>query len=149
MVDIIFLTSNYLPYLLAIVVPLFLYSKGYKSLAVLSLIALGLNFLIIGFLKDFFNISRPFNKGSTPSFPSAHTSSAFCEARFLKISNYLFVLGILMSIFIGIGRVITGFHTWLDVIVGGILGYLIAEITIRNMPNFKRIYEFIRFQWKW
>lgn len=139
--DIIFLVSNYLPYALIAIMPVFLWIKKQRKEAVLFLIAIGLNLLLVDTMKNFFNTPRPLGKGSSPSFPSAHASIAFCSARFLKFSNILFSLGLVLATFVGFGRVYTGYHTVLDVVVGAVIGYLTAELVIRAKPYFIKIYR--------
>ncbi len=130
-----YLISNYAPYaMVALMLPYF-YFKRPKEMKLL-LIALFANIFLVTFLKNFFNIPRPFDKGIDPSFPSAHASLSFGLARFLKFNEMLYYLGLLLALFVSFGRVYTGYHTVVDVVAGGVLGYAISEATMRFWPRF-------------
>lgn len=129
----VYYASAYLPYVLAVVIPITLFIAGRKKQAYISAITLVASAGISEGLKYVFNMPRPFPAiDSSPSFPSAHSSVAFSEARNLKFNNILFVLGLAFAAFVAFGRVYTGFHAWQDVIAGGVLGYIISEVIIRE-----------------
>lgn len=138
MTDIIFILSNYGPLVITLL-PIYLWYKNRKDEAVLAVISLAITFGLAESLKFIFNIPRPFGKGLTPSFPSSHTTVMFSFARSFKGYNILFVLGFLFATFVGIGRVYTGYHTWIDVIAGAVLGYGVTEIIFRYKSKFKFI----------
>lgn len=136
----VFLVSNYLPALLTLT-PIFLWFSGKRKLASLSLLALTLNTLIVFSLKSLFNVPRAYGKGLTPTFPSAHSATAFAAARFFKYNDVIFVFMLLLSAFVAVGRVYTGYHTAIDVLAGAAIGYAISEVTIRLEPKFEKIYQ--------
>ena len=135
----VYYISAYAPFLMVLIIPLYFYLIGNKQQAGLSVIAFFLTLGISESLKIIFNIPRPFNLGRTNSFPSSHTSLAFCEARFMNVNKTVFVFGLLFAVFIGLGRIYTGFHTWYDVVAGSFLGYFVGEVVIKTFTKYSRV----------
>lgn len=128
----VFYASAYLPLVLAVVISITLFITGRKKQAYLSALTLVVVAGLSEGMKYVFNVSRPISSiDSSPSFPSSHATISFSEARILKFSRILFVLGLAFAAFVSFGRVYTGFHTWQDVIAGAILGYVVSEAVAR------------------
>lgn len=118
------------------------YLKGFLF-ATTMLIGVGLtDFITAGILKEQVSRLRPchsleninliINCGSGKSFPSAHASNNFFLATFLSkyFSKYklsFFIIAFLVAI----SRVFVGVHFPLDIIFGGILGFLMAYMIIK------------------
>ncbi len=128
----VYYASAYLPFLLAVVIPITLFIVGRRKQAYLSALTFVASAGLSEGLKYVFNVPR-LNPAldSSPSFPSSHAALAFSEARILKINNVIFILGIIFAAFVSFGRVYTGFHTWYDVIGGAVLGYAVGEVVTR------------------
>jgi len=128
----VYYASAYLPFLIAVMIPITLFITGRRKQTYLSALALVVSAGLSEGLKYVFNMPRPISSiDSSPSFPSGHTTVAFSEARILKLNRILFVFGLIFAAFVFFGRVYTGFHTWQDVIAGAVLGYVISEIVMR------------------
>ncbi|NOZ81757.1 MAG: phosphatase PAP2 family protein [Candidatus Micrarchaeota archaeon] len=123
--DFVYLTTNYLPYVL-LLLP-FLFEKRHAAASLTSYtVVLGFIFL----LKHIFNVPRPYGIGDSPSFPSGHAALAFSQARTIKPYRNFYILGLIYAVYISIGRVITGFHRPEEVIAGAILGFFITEVIL-------------------
>ena len=115
------------------------------------LILFSLSFLLTAFLSDIvlkniFQRHRPFttiynhfqlfSTFSCPldfSFPSAHAATAFASATVLTFfdkKRRLFYY--LVAILISYSRIYLGCHYFLDVVGGGIIGYLISRLITRT-----------------
>lgn len=128
----IYYASAYLPFLLAIAIPMVLFLMKRKKYAYVSVAALVSSAAVSEGLKYIFNIPRPISSiDYSPSFPSSHATISFSEAHILKFNRILFVLGLAFASFVAFGRVYTGFHTWEDVVAGAVLGYAVSEIVMR------------------
>nr|CAH8872050.1 unnamed protein product [Trichobilharzia regenti] len=102
----------------------------------------------LGFVKEFSCVnsnSRPLRK----SFPSGHTSVAIYSAAFLclyvqlRFARYRVFPGvriicqmifIALGLVVGYSRIIDNKHHWSDVLMGGILGFLLAFSTLFYLP---------------
>ena len=107
-----------------------------------------LSWLIVVMLKSLLPTPRPFvNDGFPPltftvppsmsSFPSSHAAVAFAIAVSVwyhkkKIGFWFLILAVLVA---G-GRVLTNVHFYLDVLVGGVIGILVAYL-IKRLHLFK------------
>ncbi|RME93244.1 MAG: phosphatase PAP2 family protein [Candidatus Hydrogenedentota bacterium] len=108
-----------------------------------TLIALGVSALLVQLLKSYFHTPRPaaaideeFNILGmalyTRSFPSGHSATAMVLARFLAdkqegLTRFFYLaMGVLMAI----SRVVVGAHFPLDILVGGLIGYFIADFIL-------------------
>ncbi|MEK7155203.1 MAG: phosphatase PAP2 family protein [Patescibacteria group bacterium] len=97
--------------------------------------------LIGKFLKDFFAVPRPYVvDGFTPlvgnfsdgSFPSNHTAAAFAISVSLYLHKYKWGIPlIVISLAIGISRILGGVHYPLDILGGAAIGSIVAWITHR------------------
>lgn len=94
-------------------------------------------------IKFIFQIPRPLSPGapeplSPPpfyetAFPSGHSARAFLYSVFLsqkfeKFDQYLFYL---LAALAAIGRVVTGDHFPIDIIVGSIIGFAVGKIFLK------------------
>jgi undecaprenyl-diphosphatase len=128
----VYYTSAYLPFLLAVVIPITLFIMGRRKQAYLSALTIVSSAALSEGLKYVFSVPRPFpNIDSSPGFPSSHASVSFSGARILRHNKVLFALGLAFAAFVSFGRVYTGFHTWQDVIAGAVLGYALGEVIMR------------------
>ena len=112
--------------------------------AIIMLLSLGSTFFTVGILKEFFLRERPLNALQVltdPSFPSAH--AAFAAAFFLivaylampKIKSWVlreltFVVCVLITIAIGLSRLVLNVHWASDVIAGWSLGIFCATSSV-------------------
>lgn len=128
----VYYASAYLPFILAVLMPITLFIMGRKRQAYISALALVVSAGLSEGLKYVFNVPRLNTTiDSSPSFPSSHASISFSEARILKLNKTLFAFGLVFAAFVSFGRVYTGFHTWQDVIAGAVLGYVMSEFVFR------------------
>ncbi len=128
----VYYVSAYLPFILAVLIPITLFLMGMRKQAYLSALTFVVAAGLSEGLKYVFNVPRPVSSiDSSPSFPSSHASVSFSEARVLKFNRILFVLGLVFAAFVSFGRVYTGFHTWNDVIAGAAVGYAVSEVLSR------------------
>lgn len=111
-------------------VPVIFWFFHRRKLAYRVTISAILAWLIGKFIKDFFYFPRPIPmRLMDGSFPSNHTAAAFA------ISVYVFLhhrrwgtLLLILSVLIGLARVIEGVHFPVDVFGGAILGSLTAFV---------------------
>jgi PAP2 superfamily len=86
-------------------------------------LALGRTAVITGVLKEVVHEERP--NGGQHSFPSGHTSSAFCGAEFIR-KEYGWAWGApayAAATYVGWSRVEAKAHHWHDVVAGAAIGY--------------------------
>ncbi|CAH8607855.1 unnamed protein product [Heterobilharzia americana] len=103
----------------------------------------------LGFISDY-TCSKSNARPLMKSFPSGHTSVAIYSAIFLclyiqlRFAHYRIFPGIriiVQMIFLALGlvvsysRIIDNKHHWSDVLVGGLLGFLLALSTLFYLPN--------------
>ena len=101
-----------------------------RSLAYRAATAAILAWLAGKFIKDFFYVPRPFPMLLMDgSFPSNHTAAAFA------ISVYVFLqirrlgkLLIIVSLLIGLSRILEGAHFSIDILGGAALGSAVALV---------------------
>jgi len=68
------------------------------------------------------------------SFPSGHASSVFCALPFMnsmKFRNFK-IFWLAFSLLVAFSRIYLSLHYLSDVVVGGLLGYVISEQIIKN-----------------
>lgn len=143
--------------ILVIVVVYFVFSKKQGQRIAFSIFS---SLLINNSLKVLVNRIRPFNHSkvtytvdptvyehaSGMSFPSGHSQNAavtYSSIAFTYKKNYLWIICIVLIILVGISRVMLGVHYPTDVIVGIILGVVIAyfglKLHLRYENNFKNL----------
>lgn len=149
------LANSFLDYLLAfftelgserffLYIGLFLMLVKYPKVKKTGLIILSSLLIIenlVGFLKNFFAVSRPFISlekvhkvigASGYSFPSGHTTLAFCMAAVLADAfprhkkKFYF-----LAFIVGFSRIYLGVHFPSDVLAGLVLGILIGNLMVR------------------
>ncbi|MEK7078726.1 MAG: phosphatase PAP2 family protein [Patescibacteria group bacterium] len=98
--------------------------------------------LVNNVLKNIFMRPRPFLTNSCPqdfSFPSTHAATAFAAAAMLSYFDkkrgglYYFV-----AFLISFSRIYLGCHYLLDVIIGGLTGYLIVKIILFAKLSYRK-----------
>lgn len=118
-------------------------SKNDKQFLITIILTLALTGLLVNYgLKNVFQRMRPyltdfnrlklistnFNCPSDFSFPSSHAAIAFSAsailAHFHKKRKYFYYS---IAILISLSRIYLGCHYFFDVIIGGLIGYLIAK----------------------
>lgn len=113
-----------------------------------AFLAILLSAIITQILKSYFDMPRPpavFSPDeicvlgipfSTRSFPSGHTTVAFALGRYIFESKNQWVklVGILFPVMAGISRVFLGVHFPIDVIAGGLIGWVTSELMIQFFP---------------
>ncbi|OBV28514.1 hypothetical protein BKN38_03280 [Helicobacter sp. CLO-3] len=80
---------------------------------------------------------RPNNSARFDGFPSGHTSSAFSAAGFLQ-KRYGWKLGVpatILATSVGVSRVVSEWHTSVQVIAGALLGYGVSYLFARRLDN--------------
>lgn len=80
---------------------------------------------------------RPNNSARFDGFPSGHTSSAFSAAGFLQ-KRYGWKLGVpatILATSVGVSRVVSEWHTTVQVIAGALLGYGVSYLFARRLDN--------------
>lgn len=94
-------------------------------------------------LKNIFMRLRPFSTGficpTDFSFPSVHAATAFAAATVLTFFDnkrrwFYYIVAILISY----SRIYLGCHYFLDVLVGGLFGYLITKLIFANFFHFTK-----------
>jgi len=127
-----------------------------ERLAITVFISLGLNSL----LKIVFMRPRPFMADDSIvnlrpetsggySMPSGHTQSAstvfFGLYQFFK-KSYLLIIAIVITVLVGISRMYIGVHYLTDVVVAGLLGFVITYLMYRwigKREDLKKLYLYI------
>lgn len=115
----------------------FIFALLLSSLAV-YLIKFGIVNLVKHYdLGDIFAFAmRPIN-GHFSGFPSGHTAGAFISVAFgyFYFSRKWKILFLCLAIIVGVSRIYSGYHTILQVICGGGLGFLISFFTIKYLKE--------------
>lgn len=120
--------------------------KVKKEQALHAFAAVLLAWVIAQMLKGLLPTTRPFLlNGELPltltmhtdnSFPSGHSAAAFGLAVTMWLHNRKLGFFFLVAAFlVGIGRVFANVHYLLDIVVGGLLGSLVAVIVSRFHPT--------------
>lgn len=133
--SIIIFFADYAIFLLFALLPV-LWFKKKREMVLHAVISAFIAWLISKFLKDFFAVPRPYvtnsfvplaGHSSDGSFPSNHTASAFAisVSIFLHKHNWGIPL-IILSLAIGISRILGGVHYPLDILGGIIIGTSVA-----------------------
>lgn len=110
-----------------------------REQALHAFVAVLIAWVIAQMLKSLLPISRPFVLNREPaltllahdnsSFPSSHSAVAFSLAVTIWLHNRKLGLFYLIAAFlVGIGRVFANVHYLLDIVVGGLLGGLVAVV---------------------
>ncbi len=145
------LVSEYGSIFFAAVVLAILWLKKDKKLLILFILDLAAISLIVYGLKFFTNMPRPGSltvqpsvlPSSDSSFPSGHASRAFLYSAFLSHEFEKFFQDILylFAALAAIGRVVTGAHTAIDVIVGSAIGFVVSWLTLRYQKQILRFFK--------
>ncbi len=118
----------------------YIFSK--KKIALLGIGSLATSGIIIQILKRVFGRPRPLailasvhtfgNSFRCSSFPSGHAATVFAAATILSFSYKKFApLFYLLAFGVGYSRVYLGLHFLSDVIIGGIIGYVISKLFLK------------------
>lgn len=137
------LSASSLPIWFVIVILLIIFEeKINKKFILYLLISLAITSTVVFGLKHTINRPRPSlilnfkfqisNCPKDPSFPSGHTAIAFtCAATLAYFDKKRKWFYYLVAVFISLSRVYLDCHYLLDVIGGGLIGYLISTTCIR------------------
>ena len=112
-------------------------SRDRSFTVLIALSAAGLAWLTSSWLKDVFQIGRPFLTldtvsplflyGNNDSFPSGHAALFFALSIFLYTrERFLGGLSLLVAVLVSISRVAAGIHWPFDILGGAVLGCVIA-----------------------
>ena len=117
-----------------------------KEQALHAFVVTLLAWVITQMLKSLLPTTRPFLLNGEPSltllahndgsFPSSHSAVAFSLATALWLHNKrLGFFYFLAAFLVGLGRVLANVHYLLDIVVGGLLGALVAVVINRLHPK--------------
>lgn len=114
-----------------------LYIKKNKKNIFLFWASFAISMILVYLLKNLFLRQRPFYFGGESykinhSFPSGHTNSVFCALPFFSKLRRLNYFWYVFSILVAFSRVYLGYHYLTDVVIGGLIGYTISMIIIKN-----------------
>ncbi len=120
--------------------------KVKREQALHAFAAVILAWVIAQILKNFLPTTRPFLLNGGPpltftihtdnSFPSGHSAVAFSLAVTMWLHNKKLGFFYLAAAFlVGIGRVFANVHYLLDIVVGGLLGSLVAIVVNKFHPT--------------
>ena len=128
-----YLRAGFSMLFLAIVL-LFMKKKRINWFFVLFL-SFSMTFGIVYLLKNIFQISRPlFNAlivETGYAFPSGHAAGSFSVIPVLfKVYNKSKYLWLTLAILISFSRIYVGVHTLMQVLVGGLIGFLIGKLFV-------------------
>lgn len=116
----------------------FIFALLLSSLAV-YLIKFGIVNLVKHYdLGDIFAFAmRPIN-GHFSGFPSGHTAGAFISVAFgyFYFSRKWKILFLCLAIIVGVSRIYSGYHTILQVICGGLIGFFVTYFTIKFLQKY-------------
>ena len=125
-----------------------LYITGYRREGVLILVSATIGSIIVVTLKTIFQRPRPYltlqeviplEKAAGMSFPSGHSEKAFALASVLSKGNTTRKLVLYVyTISIAFSRVYIGVNYPLDVVAGGILGWIVGKITFKMESIFSK-----------
>lgn len=122
--------------------------KKTRRVGVYAGIAILVTFIIVnGILKPCVGRIRPYvtfedliplTTESDKCFPSGHASNAFACAwvMFRKMKGRYGVPALLMAILISLSRLYVGVHYPTDVLCGALVGFVVAELTVRIAPPY-------------
>ncbi len=120
----------------------YIFSK--KKIALLGIASLATSGIIIQILKRVFGRPRPLailasvhtfgNSFRCSSFPSGHAATVFAAAAILSFSYKKFApLFYFLAFGIAYSRVYLGLHWLSDVIIGGMIGYVISKLFLKYL----------------
>lgn len=138
----LYLTDFGLVFFCAVIITGLLLQKKLRWLAMLAL-SLAFSFEISYLLKLIFQTPRPYfsleiaiiplTQAAGYSFPSLHSAVCLGILPFIgKIftENYQRIIGVVVLLVIAYSRAYLGVHYFSDILVGGLIGYLISKIAI-------------------
>ena len=109
--------------------------KGNISILILILVS-----ILVIVLKTFFRKGTPL-EGGMPSGHSAIAFAAFGILVFMTSDVRILVLGFFMAALVAQSRVKSGIHSIREVLVGGLLGFLVAFVILFIMMQFGILYN--------
>ncbi len=137
----IFTTATYFGSTLAIALfGIGLYVIGYKREGILVLASIVIGVVIVAPLKVIVHRPRPYLtiheviplvKESGMSFPSGHSERAFALASVLSNGRARKVVLYAYALLIAFSRVYIGVHYPLDVVAGGVIGWIVGKLTLK------------------
>ena len=125
--------SHFGDYFIALIIIGMIYLKVDKKTVYYSCLSLAISFVAVQLLKIVFIRERPFDFGTSYSFPSGHATAFFSIIPFLsksfnKYKYWFFLVGALVIF----SRVYLGYHYLSDAIGGALIGYFIGDVIIKN-----------------
>jgi hypothetical protein len=118
---------------------------NYKDLSLYSATSLAMTTLVVQTLKYSIRRERP-NASARNSFPSGHTTSAFCFATILhkefgKKSKWYSIAGYAVASSVGTMRLLNNKHWLSDVCAGAGLGMLSTELSYRWLDKYRQKHQ--------
>ncbi len=110
-----------------------------KEITLHAIFSSVLAWLMTQMVKSLFPTLRPFITNGNPpltitvpgdtSFPSGHSAAAFGLAIGIWLHNKkIGTIFVVLAVLVGIGRVLSNVHYTLDVVVGALLGFVVAYV---------------------
>lgn len=146
--DIIFKSVHYLSYVLLFSLILYFTLKKKKSIVLLMVISAIISSGVAGLMKTGIERERPYqvldarqlvDEDDNRSFPSNHVQLSFALSTIVfyfyrKFGTALFLLSLIM----GFGRIYVGVHYPSDVLVGALIGILLAVLVLKMNMIYKK-----------
>lgn len=134
--------SSTTPFLVLIFLPLYIYSKTDRDVST-YILGVGMAFTFVYILKFLFQVPRP--EGAlvetfSPRFPSAHAALGFAPLGFFQKTGYR-VMFLLYGLTVSYSRVYLKVHRPVDVVVGGIIGFLVLYLIVREEKKFSNFIQ--------
>ncbi len=145
--DLIMPITHILPYIFwVLLTAFFFFNKKYRTLVLLMLIAIAVDFISVTVVKDLVDRERPYqvldvrqlvSEEDNKSFPSNHVQLSFLlSAIIFRFHRKFGLILFLVSLFIAFGRIYLGVHYPSDVFGGAVIGILLAFAILKMKHKF-------------